>query len=325
MVAALLGLGDALGTRFRVLGMLPAGLFAVFVLALLESGAPGDAPDLDAVAAAVRGLEVWEGVALLLGIIAAALILEPLQLALVRLLEGYWGGSALAALLARPLVALQARGREREQRVERSPSDTVGLSRRSLAAWKLRALYPPESVDLLPTRLGNVLRSAEVRAGRRYGLDAVVVWPRLFPLLPERLTEVLDDARQQLDVASRFCVMFVAAALVSAVLLASHGAWLAVAAVALVLAALSYRAAVAAALAYGVALEAAFDLHRFDLLTALHLPLPDDRSSERVANAELSDFLRQGVPVDFRYAHAAGTAPSAPTPVGAQEPPESGD
>jgi len=318
MVSALLGLGDALGTRFRVLGMLPAGLFAVFVLALLESGAPGQAPDLDAVADSLRGLEAWEGIALLVAIIAAALVAEPLQLALVRALEGYWGGSALAAVVARPLVALQARARTRETSVDRSDADAVPPARRALAAWRLRSLYPPASVDLLPTRLGNVLRAAEVRSGRRYGLDAVVVWPRLFPLLPAPLAAVLDDARQQLDVAARFCATFAAAAVVSVVLLAGHGWWLLVPLIALVLSALSYRAAVAAALSYGVALETAFDLHRFDLLTAMHLPLPADRTAERAANEELSRFLRQGVPVDFRYAHgeAQEPAPQVPEPAG---------
>jgi hypothetical protein len=52
-------------------------------------------------------------------------------------------------------------------------------------------------------------------------------------------------------------------------------------------------AALAVAAAYGQALEAAFDLHRFDLLTALHLPLPANLTGEVAANQELSRFLRQ--------------------------------
>jgi hypothetical protein len=123
-------------------------------------------------------------------------------------------------------------------------------------------------------------------------------------LLPERLIGILDDQRGQLDVAVRFCVVFLLAVAASAALLAQHGWWLAVPLAALMLAVLSYRAAVAAAIAYGVTLEAAFDLHRFDLLEALHLPLPPDRKTERILNEGLSDFLRQGVPVNFPYTHA---------------------
>jgi hypothetical protein len=304
MLGAVLGLGEALGARFRVLGLLPTALLASFVIALLKSGAPGQAPDLDKVSSAVEGLDAWGGILLLLGIIAVALIAEPLQLSLVRLLEGYWAASTFGAALSRLLVKLQGRRRSNEQEIERRPAGEVSDARRTLAGWRLRHLYPPEGVELLPTRLGNVLRVAEDRAGRRYGLDAVVVWARLYPLLPDHLVAILDDQRTQMDVAARFCVVFAGAAIVSASLLASHGPWLAVAAGAIVLAAVSYRSAVAAGIAYGETLEVAFDLHRFDLLTGLHLSLPANRSAERAANKELSRFLRQGKPVNFRYDHA---------------------
>ena len=46
--------------------------------------------------------------------------------------------------------------------------------------------------------------------------------------------------------------------------------------------------------------EAAFDLHRFDLLTALHLPLPANLTGEVTANQELSQFLRQ--PAEYLHA-----------------------
>ncbi|QKV91257.1 hypothetical protein HUT19_05465 [Streptomyces sp. NA02950] len=64
-------------------------------------------------------------------------------------------------------------------------------------------------------------------------------------------------------------------------------------------------------------LAVAFDLHRFDLLTALQLPLPDDRAAERTANAELSRLWRQGAgsPAAMRYAHPPqAREPAAPTP-----------
>lgn len=153
---------------------------------------------------------------------------------------------------------------------------------------------------MLPTMLGNVLRSSEGRAGSRYGLDAIIVWPRFYPILSNKVTAVLDDLRDQLDLAARFCVMFGVATMISIVFLAADGWWLTAAAVTLAGSLLSYRAALAAAAAYGQALEAAFDLHRFDLLTALHLPLPADLIGEVPANQELSRFLRQ--PSEYIYA-----------------------
>jgi hypothetical protein len=179
-------------------------------------------------------------------------------------------------------------------------------ARMAAAASLLRRTYPPAE-DVLPTSLGNVLRAAEDRAGRRYGLVTRVVWPRLFALLPEGLRRTLDDQRDQLDLTARFCVVFLAIGAVYSVLLVSHGWWLLAALGAVLLAWVSYRAAVSAAMAYGQAIEAAFDLHRFDLLKALHLPLPPNREVERKANEELSQFLLQGRPVDFDYEHKGGT------------------
>jgi hypothetical protein len=164
----------------------------------------------------------------------------------------------------------------------------------------------PAADAVLPTRLGNILRAAEHRAGSRYGLDAIITWPRLYPLLADTTAAVLNDLRDQLDLAVRFCVMFLLATVITAACLSGHGWWLAVAAGTLAGAALSYQAALSAAAAYGQAVEAAFDLHRFDLLAALHLPLPADLASEVQANQRLSRFLRQPQEYMFALTHGRG-------------------
>jgi hypothetical protein len=66
------------------------------------------------------------------------------------------------------------------------------------ATWKQRQYYPNKD-RLLPTALGNILRAGEDITTDRYGLDAVVVWPRLYPLLPKELKSILNDLRNQLD------------------------------------------------------------------------------------------------------------------------------
>jgi len=111
-----------------------------------------------------------------------------------------------------------------------------------MATWKLRRLYPDHDDHVMPTLLGNVLKAGEDRAGGRYGLDCVVVWPRLYPLLSEPLTAALDDARNQFDLAVRFAATFGLIAAGALVLLAPHGWWAAVILAALLLAWLSYRA-----------------------------------------------------------------------------------
>jgi hypothetical protein len=219
-------------------------------------------------------------------------------------LEGYWGDGPIG----RRLTALSTgRQRARRQRLERSATpgdaaatvDATETARLVSAAWRLRHRFPPEAI-LLPTSLGNVMRAAEHRAGRPYGLDAVVVWPRLYPLLSEAVRAPTDDLRLQLDLAARFTAVFLVGAVTTLALLVTHGWWLLVPLASLVLAWISYRASVAAASAYGVAVEAAFDLAHLDLRAALHLARPPDRTTERAANAELTEFFR-GIPTELRY------------------------
>ncbi len=310
-LAGLLGASKDLGARFNLVGLLPTAVLALFVLALLWSGAPGRSPDLDRVVAEAEDLGVWEGALLFLALVVVGLVLQPLQLSLVRLLEGYWGDSRLSRLLAAPGTAFhrRRRGRLAARQVHSAGRPSADeLADMRLAEAALRRLYPP-AVGVLPTKLGNVLRAAEHQAGSRYGLEATVAWTRLYPLLSKNVAALVDDERDQLDLTARFCVVFVVATVVSLGLLVSHGPWLLVPAATLVLAWLSYRAAVAAALAYGEGIATAFDLHRFDLLRALRLPLPPDRDCERRANARLSEFLVHGEalvdekPVNFAYDH----------------------
>lgn len=119
-----------------------------------------------------------------------------------------------------------------------------------------------------------------------------------------RLAGTLLEHRHQLDVATRFCVTLLIDAALVASLLAPYGRWALLSLVPLALAWLSYRAALAAAVAYGVTVEATFDLYRFELLKALHLPLPPDGASERRLNEIVSEFLQRGEGWTLSYRHA---------------------
>lgn len=295
--AAILGFGKSLGQRFTLVDLLPNALLGLFILALAWGGAPADAPDLDRFVTHVDDVSEVEAILLALALVGFALVTHPLQLGLVRLMEGYWGLTPAAGALAAWNRRRHARHRRQlEARqlttaVDRHDGD-VGRPQRSYAAWALARRYPPAPL-VMPTRLGNALRAAEDRAGRRYGLDTIAAWPRLYPLLSERVAALVDDQRTQMDLAARFAAVLLGATTVSAALLVTHGWWLLVPAVTLLLAWLSYRGACSAAEAYGDGLETAFDLHRLDLRTSLHLTMPRTLSEERALNAELSQFLLQ--------------------------------
>jgi hypothetical protein len=300
-----------LGVRFNLVGFLPTALLALFLSAALLSGVPASAPDLGSLEAHLRRSSPLQAALFTVAVLALALVLQPLQLSLVRLLEGYWGR---AGWLRIPADWGCDRHRQRRERLaqqtqipklhgQQPSGQQVAVA--SMATWKLRRLYPDDPDHVMPTLLGNVLKAGEDRAGGRYGLDCVVIWPRLYPLLSEPLTAALDDARNQLDLAVRFAATFGLIATGALVLLAPHGWWAAVVLAALALAWLSYRGSVNAAIAYGELLESAIDLHRFDLLQALHLPLPADPGAERTLNTELSDLLRQDLEMQVQYAHAS--------------------
>ena len=225
MTSLLLGSVKDFGRRIRVVGLVPAGIFVAVVLALVAAGAPGEAPNLGRLAARVGGLAAWQGVCLLLAVVVLVVLVQPAQLSLIRVLEGYGGRSAPAVRLADWRRARHATRRAALDSATRVPADQPvdhDVRRRlALADHELRVRYPP-TADLMPTALGNALRAAESRAGRRYALEAVTMWPRLYAILPDRVARLIDDQREQLDLAANLCIAMILTAAVSTALLATH-------------------------------------------------------------------------------------------------------
>lgn len=302
-LASLVGLdANALGARFSLVSLLPTSTGVLVVGFVVAAGAPGSSPSWDEALRTARDMDATDVGLLAVAVLVIAALLLPLQLQLVRTLEGYWGQGRVARWLSGPFLRRHRKVRARlADRAQLAPGATTVPEEAAVADQLLRARYPRE--PLLPTALGNALRAAERRAGRRYGLDAVVLWPRLYPLVDERQRTVLEDRRDQLDLAARMTATFALAGVVTFGLLWRYPAWWVFPLAVLALSALSYRAATASAIAYGESLDIAFDLHRFDLLTALHLPLPVDNASEREQNQRLSTWLRQGGPPPASYRH----------------------
>jgi hypothetical protein len=239
----------------------------------------------------------WLVLALLL-VAGSAMAAERLTAPFLRLLEGYWPAGR-PRWLWQSLVNL-ARRRRRQLRDEwgelrrlesRGPSEQM---REGVLARRLHSL-PPEELAM-PTALGNILRAGELRPARRYGLDAVVVWPRLWLLLPDTTSQEISGARAGLDGAGRSIMWLVAAVAWSAFVW-----WLGP--LVLAGAVLLYRSAVLpAALVYSDLVEAAFDLHRPALYEALRLPLPERAQDEAAAGRALTQYLWEGhAPDDLKF------------------------
>ncbi|MFI9328747.1 hypothetical protein ACIGZJ_14515 [Kitasatospora sp. NPDC052868] len=301
------------GRRFFLLGYLPTYAALVFLLVLVWAGArawaapEGAGLNFKAAWATAAGLGAGELVALVLAVTLLGVLLNPLQLPLVRLFEGAWprllGGGLALRRQRRRKRALETAALLPQGATAPSPE---AVQRAGEAGQELRRRFALPDHVLRPTTLGNALAALEDSAGRPYGLDAVVAWPRLHPLLVGEVRTLVDDRRDALDGAVRIAAVMAATSVVAGVLLLRTGWWWLLALVPLVVAAAAYRGAVQAALGYGESVHVAFDLHRADLLKALRFEVPTRQGEEQTLFTELSDFWRQGIPLDPARTYAAG-------------------
>lgn len=295
-MSGIVPLGNAAASvspRFNLVSLAPSALLATAVGALAASGAFTGVPSLHLLIARSGEVNVFIASVIFLLVFSAALVLHPFQLLLVRILEGYWDDVPVLRKLR--YVGIEINRRRRwEVNVLENRKD-VG-----------HRLYPPKTADLLPTRLGNVLRSAERQAGRRYGFsNAVAIMPMIYPSVSSSLAENIDDARNDLDMACRMCVVLWTIALIAGCTLASDGtagAWFAVPVTAAVFGIFSYRAAIRCAEDYGRILYYIFDLHRRDFIRAFGYVPPESPEDERNLIAGITRWLtgKGPAPAGFR-------------------------
>jgi hypothetical protein len=208
-----------------------------------------------------------------------------------------------------------------EKRARLQPE--IRVSKISIAdeSRRLAGGYPERNVvgnhveydDIMPTRLGNVLRKYERQAGSQYGLDAVSVIQQISFVAPTERLAYVGDQRQLLDLSVRMSATSVVATFVAIASLWRHGPWLLLALVPYGVAYLSYRGAVVVAHEYGSAVSAMIDLDRFALYESLRLPRPRDTAAERQMNAKLVQILSHKGESVLRYEH-----PAAPGGTGGQ-------
>ena len=180
------------------------------------------------------------------------------------------------AAVARYLDTATALGRGAEV-VELAEQSARGHPLDELAQARLerrRRRRPADPAYLMPTPVGNILRAAERRPVDKYGLDTVVLWPRLWLLLPDTARQELLAARTTVDsavTAAIWGVLFCGFTIFTPYALPA-GIVVAVASVAVILPA---RAQV-----FGDLIETAYDLHRTALYRQLRWPLPTDPATE---------------------------------------------
>jgi hypothetical protein len=170
-------------------------------------------------------------------------------------------------------------------------------------AARARRKFPTNLDEVMPTRLGNVLRRAESRAGSQYKLDSFQAVPHLLLISPTNHVDYVNDQRSQLDLAVRMTFVSIAASVTAIIFLWPYGTWVLIALIPYALAYLSYRGSVVAAGHYGTALEALINLNRFSLYQQLHLQLPASTEIERAKNEKLINLLNYVPKITVDYEH----------------------
>lgn len=291
----------------------------------------------------------WRLIAFTFAAIVLTGILHALNVPLIRVYEGYpwrhsWVGALLTSLQLRRWRYLDRRwrglrtltyslqaGRDPDARkVEEADPD----ARKVEEAWgasgrALQCQYPDRAELVLPTRLGNVIRSFERYPKRQYELLAVTVWPRLVGSIDKDYATGIDSEKALFDfmLNTSFLSAISAASILVAGLLEPAQLWVGQIFVrwlfALLIffsvALLAYQGAVNRAAAWGEVVKAAFDLYRRDLLKKLgYTQDPETLAEERELWYRISrqllygDSLRRPIsPFVFHETSATGVPPTA--------------
>lgn len=170
---------------------------------------------------------------------------------------------------------------------------------------QIRHSYPADPGLILPTRLGNVIRSFEYYSHSEYNIDSIELWPRLVAVIPESYAVSVDDAKTTFDfmmncsalsLVLAFGIVF--AGLIFPASIASNMTvfyWLMKATAFYLLWYLFYRLSINRAGAWGSLVKGSFDLYRWELLNKLgYQQKPKSRQDERVLWGEISRQMIYG-------------------------------
>jgi hypothetical protein len=308
---------DTVGRYFSLVSVLPAAVLTTYTFLLVSSGAWSHEPQLGKAFGALVKLTLSEGIGLALAAIVLASVLHPLQFCMIQFLEGYWGSGPIAvhvrglgvALFRRRYVRLRKRHISAELALQQNTDhlrDGLGMRHFALVSKRDEAtrllVEMPSPDEIMPTRLGNVLRFYERRVGVPYGLDAVRVMPYVSRVASAEDMAYVNDQRSNLDLAVRMSLMSLLAAALWVCFMWWDGLWALVALVPCAIGYLCYRGAVVAAAEYGRALAVVISLNRFALYERLGMQQPSDAAAERRANRNLSRVLAHTF-ANIAYAH----------------------
>ncbi|MGA1839052.1 MAG: hypothetical protein ACMUIU_00360 [bacterium] len=256
----------------------------------------------------------WPGVIILL-IIFTGLCLKFCTPYIIRFYEGYGPFSLFRPLEQRRFRNIEKRLKAFMKEVKKTPRTNTNTSefqqleqKAHALEYHLRSSFPPPEY-VMPTALGNIIRAAEIHGLVHYGIDAIILWPRLLPFVPEKITKALGEAYNSMVLCLNTSIIFYTLSLFWLIYFGrlkniTTLIFLPVP-ILFLLGCLSYKASLTSGRDFGHQLCAAVDLSRWKLLKELRYPYPKDHNEEVQLWQEISKFLYGGPPVqrNYKYEH----------------------
>jgi len=308
------GLAGQLGTDWASRLLMPAFMFWGMGALAIGLGHRFDVNQLLGIANHVMGMKTVElgaiVVAALVGLTLSGLAIDHLTLPFLKSLEGYWP-KWLNWLLAKRVKVWQGKVADKDKRWQKL-ADKYRAGTASLLETREYAglddelrRFPDNPNDMMPTRLGNILRAAEMRPEHKYGLNVLVTWAALWLVLDKDAKDEVGAARASLDDAVRAVIWSVLT-----LVWCWEAAWVAIPAVIALI--VSWRAVIGSALSYADLVEGLFDAFRGRLYEALGWPRPKNPAEEYAAGQAITIYLRRGARGDVPIFTTAEKTPEAP-------------
>jgi hypothetical protein len=297
---------SAIGRSYIVSSLVPAGFFTLVASLIVR-------PWVHRLLGA-RSEAFWPTSDALIFFVVAAFIgfaLYSINTSVYRLFEGYtislpWSYRAHRRRLHQMLLE-RVTLENMLRRKDITGNDHEILRLRLLRLYEeFQRTFPSRPDLVMPTQLGNALRAYEEYTGLNFGIDGILVWPRLLEVASERFLNLHTDNNNKLTfVLNSALLSWLASGLsfVSFILYALGGIgsmWYAVGYCAVFVLGLIggwgfYRTALPLAEEQGYLFRAGFDLFRFKLLEALRISeLPQRPEDESAIWSSLQEYWWAG-------------------------------
>jgi hypothetical protein len=196
---------------------------------------------------------------------------------LTRFLEGYkWENTSLGIIM--------------KKRHEQIRKKLVNEKR-----FDLIDTFYPGLKKVLPTKFGNVIASSEFYPYRRYGMDSIILWPRVLPILvKEKFSEFVSQKKTSLDLfMNMFFVTIILSIELTSVFFYLHEYDLIAYSFIFgtVLTIIFYNAAIMSAIGWGLSIRVTFDVYKENLRKAFKLKPVNSFKEEKEQWKSLCHFI----------------------------------